>query len=70
MSLMRSSIDQTWPREKNCELEEMITGTSKIEMQRGKKNVKDRTEHPRTMRQLNKCNKCVMRIPEGKEREK
>lgn len=50
---MGLSVVWTWLRSEQMSMNIcMSTETSKTEMQRGKKNEKDRTEYPRTVEQL------------------
>lgn len=55
--------------EKISELEDMPTGTSKIEKLR-KRLGRNKSEYPTTVGQLKRCNKCLMGVPGGEEKEK
>lgn len=55
--------------EKISELEDMPTETSKIEKLRKRLGIRI-SEYPRTVEQLKRCNKCLMGVPEGEEKEK
>lgn len=57
--------------ERISELADRSTVTSQTKVQREKRMKKQRTEHLRKEMwdKIKKCNTCVIRIPEGEERE-
>lgn len=68
MHLMSSSEDWTWLRRKSVSWKTCQQELQKLKSKEMKKN--QTTEYPRTVRQLQKSNMCIMGLSEGEKREK